>query len=262
MKSGIYSITNLKNDKKYIGYARNIAVRWNHHKSSLKLNCHPNKYLQNSWNKYGEEFFRFDIVELCTEDLLCKKEDDWCKLLETHKKGFNIKPTSAEGKSIISPASIIKIKKALTGRRKSEKSIKALRKTIGRAVILLNDKGEYLQEFETISDAEAYTKVGKGNIFLILTGKKKSGNGFVFVYKEFYDCNKNYAVTRNYGNYLKKEVIMLSKEEEEIRRFNSVAEAVSFLKTISKNSNHSGIVHVLSGRINSYKNYKWKYGTN
>ena len=64
-KSGIYIITNLKNDKKYIGQSINIKQRRYDHLSKLRRNIHQNEHLQNSWNIYGEENFCFEVLEYC-----------------------------------------------------------------------------------------------------------------------------------------------------------------------------------------------------
>ena len=60
---GIYKITNLKNNKGYIGQSSDIKKRWRNHKFELKNNIHNNPYLQNAFNKYGEEAFEFRIIE-------------------------------------------------------------------------------------------------------------------------------------------------------------------------------------------------------
>jgi len=71
MKSGIYLIGNIINDKKYIGSAKNINKRWYQHKYALNNNTHDNSCLQNAWNKYGENNFKFTIIEeVVPENLL------------------------------------------------------------------------------------------------------------------------------------------------------------------------------------------------
>ena len=43
----------------------NFGDRWDCHKAQLRGNYHDNPHLQNSWNKYGEENFKFEILEIC-----------------------------------------------------------------------------------------------------------------------------------------------------------------------------------------------------
>lgn len=62
---GIYKIINNINGKSYIGSSRNICNRLRCHYYELRNNKHCNKRLQNSWNKYGEENFEFQLVETC-----------------------------------------------------------------------------------------------------------------------------------------------------------------------------------------------------
>jgi hypothetical protein len=63
MTSGIYCIENLTDNKKYIGWATNMKRRFKTHCRELNNNRHKNNYFQNAWNKYGEENFKFWIIE-------------------------------------------------------------------------------------------------------------------------------------------------------------------------------------------------------
>ena len=60
---GVYSITNLKTNKLYIGESLDIDKRWINHKNDLLNNQHANYYLQQDFNKYGKSFFKFEVLQ-------------------------------------------------------------------------------------------------------------------------------------------------------------------------------------------------------
>lgn len=95
MKSGIYRIKNLISEKIYVGSAVNISSRFFIHQSNLRNNKHPNKYLQASWNKYGEAAFEFIILEHCSKDKLIEREQYWIDYLNCiNPNGYNANPTA------------------------------------------------------------------------------------------------------------------------------------------------------------------------
>lgn len=75
-KVGIYKITCTANNKIYIGSSSNIYQRWHRHKSNFRLNV-ANKNIQNSYNKYGNDTFLFEIIEECLVDSLIEREQYW-----------------------------------------------------------------------------------------------------------------------------------------------------------------------------------------
>ena len=75
--TGIYKITNILNNKVYIGQAINIQSRIREHKELLNRNCHPNNHLQHAWNLYGDEKFIFSTIEKCDEKILTQREQFW-----------------------------------------------------------------------------------------------------------------------------------------------------------------------------------------
>ena len=89
---GIYCIENTVNNKKYIGLSRNIYRRWLEHRSELNRGDHVNNYLQNSWNMYGEDAFKFYIVELCLPEELSHRERYYIDRYHTlsHEDGYNL----------------------------------------------------------------------------------------------------------------------------------------------------------------------------
>ena len=58
---GIYMIENLINHKVYIGQSQDIERRHKDHIRHLKHGNHDNSHLQNAWNKYGADNFRFVV---------------------------------------------------------------------------------------------------------------------------------------------------------------------------------------------------------
>lgn len=66
-KSGIYKITNINNNRYYVGSSINIHKRWLEHKRLLRENKHDNDFLQKSWNKHGEDSFVFEVLEFVEE---------------------------------------------------------------------------------------------------------------------------------------------------------------------------------------------------
>lgn len=92
---GIYSITNIKNGKRYIGKTQmNFGDRFDSHKSLLRNNKHFNTKLQNAWNKYGEDNFVFDVVEVVEDKQNLEKfnelEIGYIQSFNSINDGYNI----------------------------------------------------------------------------------------------------------------------------------------------------------------------------
>jgi len=90
---GVYTITNVINGKIYVGSTVNsFNKRKNQHFSLLKQNKHTNPYLQNSFNKHGENNFKFEILETCSVEFCLSQEKYWINMLNTKSTlyGFNV----------------------------------------------------------------------------------------------------------------------------------------------------------------------------
>jgi group I intron endonuclease len=93
MVMGIYQILNTFNGKKYIGSSSDVKSRSYRHKSLLRRGKHPNKHLQYSWDKHGENYFRFSLIEEVTnEDNLIERESYYFQLYRVFnsKSFYNI----------------------------------------------------------------------------------------------------------------------------------------------------------------------------
>lgn len=61
---GVYTITNTQTNRIYIGItAQNFKARWAVHQSSLRRGAHHNVKLQEDWRRYGEDTFKFQVLE-------------------------------------------------------------------------------------------------------------------------------------------------------------------------------------------------------
>jgi len=125
INSGIYLITNIANNKKYIGSSYNVMDRiWNH-KYKLRINKHDNPHLQNAWDKYGEDNFKFEIIEtvLYIEDLL-QREQYYINIINPEYNILKI-AGNCSGR-VVSEETKEKISKKLKGCKLSEETRKKI----------------------------------------------------------------------------------------------------------------------------------------
>ena len=74
---GIYRIINLITNISYVGQSIDCNHRWNTHKNDLNNFRHKNLYLQRAWLKYGEQNFKFEVIEKCNIEDLNTREQFW-----------------------------------------------------------------------------------------------------------------------------------------------------------------------------------------
>lgn len=101
---GIYKIENIITDKKYLGSSLNIEKRILRHKNELTKNKHVNTHLQREFNKYGVNFFIFEIVEICNKEEVREIEQKYLDLIFSderyYKYYYNIGKLSSGGDNI------------------------------------------------------------------------------------------------------------------------------------------------------------------
>jgi group I intron endonuclease len=74
----IYKIRNVVNNKFYVGSTTDTRERFRNHRIRLRKNTHHCRHLQASWNKYGEDCFKFEVVErVGSAELLWEVEGKW-----------------------------------------------------------------------------------------------------------------------------------------------------------------------------------------
>jgi group I intron endonuclease len=98
--AGVFQIKNTANGKILLGSSLNLEGALNGHKFTLKIGSHRNKELQDDWNKYGAEYFVFEILETVQvrdnpnfnlSDELTLLEMIWLEKLQPFgEKGYNL----------------------------------------------------------------------------------------------------------------------------------------------------------------------------
>lgn len=179
---GIYCIENLVNGKKYIGLSKNVIRRFSRHKTYLNGRYHVNEHLQSAWNKYGEENFKFYIIEECGEELLKEREIYYIKKNQTKNRLYGYNKTSG-GDGI----------KELTDEC-SEKI--SLAETL-YPVVQLSLNGEFIKTHRNCTKASidiCGSTSATENIRNCCDNKcgRKSTKGFLWVYEKDYDKTQQY----------------------------------------------------------------------
>lgn len=137
--SGIYAIRNKKNGKMYIGSAVHLGSRWVHHRSHLNLGNHHNIHLQNSWNKNGEEFFEFLILELVEDkNYLISKEQEYVNSIRPE---YNISPTAGSALGMkLSESARNKISLSKIGKPRSKEMVSKMIASKKRSPMIHTDE--------------------------------------------------------------------------------------------------------------------------
>jgi len=91
VKSGIYKITNQKDDMCYIGQAVDLARRWKDHaKCGLGIDTPASNKLYAAMIKDGLWNFSFEVLEFCPQAELNEKEKYYIQLYQSYDYGYNL----------------------------------------------------------------------------------------------------------------------------------------------------------------------------
>ncbi len=89
---GVYQITNVRNGRRYIGSAVNVRKRCYHHWKRMTKGLHGNRFLQRTWDKYGEQVFQYEVLEAVKDKNKLTEREQW--YLDNHKPEYNMCPTA------------------------------------------------------------------------------------------------------------------------------------------------------------------------
>lgn len=183
MKSGIYKITNIVNNKFYIGSSKNLYKREKQHFTLLKNNKNHCKLLQRAYNKYGKESFKFEILALCPLEYLFKLEQ-W--FVNNFKPHYNISiidvsvPIGLPKPEIFNTINYKELKrKEALNKLKNNSNFGWKSKIIQK----LDDNFNIIEEYSSLKDFSIKHKCSIANVGKALKKKQKC-KGFYLQYKK------------------------------------------------------------------------------
>lgn len=271
----IYKITNLINNKVYIGKtSRSLETRWQEHRKNF-YKLQDKMAIHMAMFKYGSEAFDLEKIENCNESNINEREQYWIDYYNSYNNGYN-STLGGEGSVKVDYQEVLSLWKQglnlqqITNKMKidrhtasnilkiyniTEKEI--FRRGIGRPVLQYTLEGKFVNRFDSITDA--VNNMGKNNIGAIkncCNKTSKSAYNFLWKYEDdntsieeiIYDFKKS-------GKGKTKKVLQYDLNDNFIQKHNSCREAA---RTINA-PYHVGINSCCLGRQKTAYGYKWKY---
>jgi len=183
--SGIYKITNIVNNKCYIGQSISIKNRWWDHENLLTRNKHHSFHLQRSWNKYGKENFKFEILEICPDEELNEKEIKFVNLYKVNDRKFGYNINEAGNAWSKERKEKMKLIFKNSKKRKLANKLSGLNKRgIGKVTLKYSLTGEFIEEYTCIKLAAESENLDKSAVAKCCKGKLNKTGNFIFKYKD------------------------------------------------------------------------------
>ena len=237
-------IKNNINNKSYIGQSINIENRWTHHKSELNNNRHINDYLQNAWNKYGEDNFSFIVIEECKESELNEKEIYYINKYNSMNNGYNL----CEGGN------------GIRGYRHTKEEIEKMRMIQNpKTVLQIDSQLNIVNKWHGTSHISKELGYSKRNIDLCCNMKygHKTAYGYYWFYEEDYindKINWDYYLSEQKIIYDGKKVVQKDLNGNIISTFISIMDAHKKTKI-----NRQSIQYCLQGKQKYAKGFIFEY---
>lgn len=181
-RAGVYIITNISNNKRYVGSSNNMYLRLYNHISKLRLNRHGNGHMQNAFNKVGERYFDFEILQYIWDEALVDLVKLEQKYLDNISPEYNIQPLAYLNRGYRhTPEAIEKIRLSGIGRKTNNKVISQFSKD-----------GTYLRDWESFADICRNLPINNWNIkscckYYLYEGDykypRKTAGGYIWKYK-------------------------------------------------------------------------------
>lgn len=208
----IYKITNLVNNKIYIGQTiQPIEKRWEQHiKSSYKKNNDSKKYaIHYAIQKYGKGNFSFTVIEQVENSLLNMREEYWIKELNTFidnhcgynmtyggegrkttnsqiildlwEQGYTITEISQKSGYSRSTCSIHLKNNGITCQELLQRREKYNSKKFSKTIYQYSLKGEFIQEWNSLAEVKHQLNFEQSLLSLCINGKVRTAYGYLWV---------------------------------------------------------------------------------
>lgn len=293
MNCGIYLWTNVKNNKKYVGQSSNLHNRY---LSFLNFNKpYAGGIINRARLKYNnKEFWSYQVLEYCTEDLLDEREVYYINLYNSFNDGYNLseggngtrgfkwteeqkdkkrgenhplygKPAHNKGVPMTEEQKRkLSIQRKeyyethdgfFKGKHHNDKTKKKLSRLKKKTpIIQYTLDGKYVNEFESICEASRITNIDKGSISSCVGRKIYKAEGFIFLKKGEILTKEHLSLISKREERSKRSILQISNKGIIIKEFKNAMEA----ERETKVSNGS-IYKCLNGKSKSAGGYIWKY---
>lgn len=240
---GIYCIKNKANNKVYIGQSIDIRTRWWCHRCELNRDNHHNRYLQNAWNKHGEDNFDFFVLEQCKLDEINDKEIFWIQKYNATdvEFGYNL---STGGDCSNRGVTYTQEQKDKMSKAKNPEE-----------VIQIDFNGNLVKEWRSATHAQR--TLGNIRARSILQNCRHityQANGYIWFYKEEYEQIENFDVEQymlEHNRGFNIPILQIDLYGRLIKEWDG--------KEIRKRSDSNYIKRCCSHERNSYDGYIWMY---
>lgn len=251
--TGIYKITNLKNNKVYIGSAVNISNRFKTHKRLLKNKKHFNNHLQSSYIKYGVDNFKYEIIENTTLEEMLDRKMYWISSLSANnsKYGYNKRIVVNSNLGIkLSDETKIRLRESHLGHKRSDETNQKIKESQYKKICQFSKNGDFIVTHNSLQDAAKSLNIGyTTSITACLKKRLPSALGFLWCYENEKNSFTPIPSKKRGNNQIKLKVTCLITNN--ITIFTSISEAIKTLK-IPCGTVYKGI------KEKKYKNLLWE----
>ncbi|MCC8068781.1 MAG: GIY-YIG nuclease family protein [Ruminococcus sp.] len=271
---GIYKITNILNQKVYIGQSVDIEKRWAEHIRCANNSDKPNTIYQ-AIRKYGVENFTFEVIEECSQEKLNEREIYWIDYYNSYYDGYNMTLGGDNG-YLFDYNFLVEQYKIYKTTEETAKHCGCQPHTVSKALKAFNivpnadslgTKRPIKQidptTLKTIATypslAEAVKAIGEKNtsaISRVLAGKGQTAYGYIWKDIDFDETTLTpiHKTKEDHSQQLLEEYDLQTNER--INIFNSVKDACLFY---NKNPKNSCIYRVCRGERKSWNGSGWRF---